>query len=216
MPKWSTLSQKNTLASSIVFILHAVGIAGTLWMPTRALTLSLTSINLLLTALLIVYSHPGTLKTLMKFLAITFIIGYGVEVLGVHTGFPFGSYVYGETLGWKVLQVPLIIGVNWFLLSYTFGMLVKPLKNAYLQVLLAAVGMVALDVLIEHVAMRLDYWSWEGGQIPWSNYLGWLAVSLVVQLIFVKLRFSTANTLSWPVFIAQLLYFAFVFIFVRF
>ena len=36
-----------------------------------------------------------------------------LEIIGVKTGLIFGEYIYGNTLGFKVAEVPLIIGFNW-------------------------------------------------------------------------------------------------------
>ena len=36
-------------------------------------------------------------------------IGFACEVLGVHTGIPFGSYEYTGKLGWSLFGVPLAI-----------------------------------------------------------------------------------------------------------
>ena len=34
------------------------------------------------------------------------------------------------------------------------------------------------DALMEPVAVRLGYWQWSGGVIPWFNYASWWLVSL--------------------------------------
>ena len=43
------------------------------------------------------------------------------EILVVSYGIIFGNYKYGEILGYKVLGVPLIIGINWCILSLIKG-----------------------------------------------------------------------------------------------
>jgi putative membrane protein len=45
------------------------------------------------------------------------VAGFFIEAIGVNTGLIFGNYVYKTTLGWKFLETPLIIGVNWILLT---------------------------------------------------------------------------------------------------
>ena len=39
--------------------------------------------------------------------------GFGVELLGVHTGVPFGRYLYTGTLGPALGGVPVVIGLAW-------------------------------------------------------------------------------------------------------
>ena len=43
-------------------------------------------------------------------------LGFGVEVIGVETGLLFGDYEYGSGLGPKVLKVPMLMGVLWWIL----------------------------------------------------------------------------------------------------
>ena len=35
------------------------------------------------------------------------LIGFVIEVIGVKTGYVFGSYSYGDSLGFKILEVPV-------------------------------------------------------------------------------------------------------------
>ena len=43
--------------------------------------------------------------------------------------------------------------------------------------------MVLLDIMIEPVAIELDFWQWEGGNIPLQNYLMWFIVALFMNWI---------------------------------
>jgi len=45
--------------------------------------------------------------------AVTAAGGLAIEAVGVATGFPFGSYVYGDALGPKLLDVPLVVPLAW-------------------------------------------------------------------------------------------------------
>ena len=93
--------------------------------------------------------------------------------MGVHTGFPFGSYSYGPVLGFQLFEVPLMIGVNWLLLVYMTGNLFREsIANDWLAAALSASVMVLLDIAIEPVAVALDFWTWEGDIIPLSNFIG--------------------------------------------
>jgi uncharacterized membrane protein len=48
----------------------------------------------------------------------TAVPGYAVEVLGVHTGVPFGSYAYSSTLGPRLFGAPPLIGLAWTMLAW--------------------------------------------------------------------------------------------------
>ena len=134
--------------------------------------------------------------------------GFAIEVIGVHSQVVFGSYSYGKSLGVKILDVPLIIGVNWFLLALMFGSLATRLKAHWsMKAILASLLMVAVDYLIEPVAIFMDYWSWEQNQIPIRNYVGWFGGSLVLQVAYHKLKFDEPNPLAIYLLISQLIFF---------
>ena len=51
-------------------------------------------------------------------LVITVLFGFWIEQLGVTTGWPFGDYVYSDTLGPKVLDVPLVVPFAWLMIAH--------------------------------------------------------------------------------------------------
>ncbi len=101
----------------VLIILHLVGVVGILIPQTRNLVLSLSSINLFLGFIVILLSERKNLTGILVFSLIAFLIGYGSELIGVHTGALFGNYWYGANLGLKLMEVPLIIGINWGVLA---------------------------------------------------------------------------------------------------
>lgn len=115
-------------------------------------------------------------------------LGFASEIIGVHTGIPFGRYHYTETLGWMIVDVPVVMIAAWFvLLSYAWtlaGMFIAKVSHARF---LAAVFMVIVDLVIDPVAigpMRLWEWQEHGGYygIPFQNFIGWFIVSYLALL----------------------------------
>ena len=51
-------------------------------------------------------------------LVIAVLFGFWIEQLGVTTGWPFGDYVYSDTLGPKVLDVPLVVPFAWLMIAH--------------------------------------------------------------------------------------------------
>ena len=197
----------------IIGILHAVGTFGTLIPATSDLTVSLTPINLLISSLILFY-HGSRSKETILFLALSYSVGLIVEILGVQTGFPFGSYTYGIILGPKILGAPLIIGINWFMLAFATGSLSHKLSiHPILKAALAASLMTLMDLLIEPVAIALEYWQWEGDSIPLSNYIAWWGISFALQLFFQRLLPKEKTSLAMPLIISQVGYFLSVVIF---
>ena len=58
---------------------------------------------------------------------IAFAIGFSAELIGVHSGMLFGNYSYGNNLGLKLAEVPLIIGINWGVLAVTSASITETL-----------------------------------------------------------------------------------------
>lgn len=134
------------------------------------------------------YTVKEDFIALLKFFIISYFIGYFIEVAGVATGVIFGSYAYGNALGIKALNVPLMIGVNWFLVTFCVNDLVKRWQLSFLKhTFLAALVITSIDVVIEPNAIKLGMWTWEDGVVPIQNYIAWFAVSLVISAVYHRL-----------------------------
>jgi uncharacterized membrane protein len=129
------------------------------------------------------------------FFGITVLLGYGAEVLGTNTGFPFGSYVYSHVLGPKAFGVPLMVPVVWFVIAYiAMSMVVgRGRKQLGLVAALTAFGVVSWDLLIDPMfsSPSYGYWTWLDSQsvatlagVPLTNFLGWFLLGLVMIALF--------------------------------
>lgn len=199
---------KLTVAKIIIVALHLVGIIGLSLPEYQDLFLMLTPAQLLSSLVIILVFHRGWTDAFPVFAAAAFWIGFGSEIIGIHTGYLYGDYVYGPTLGPKLWDVPIIIGVNWFILSYLTGTLFHKVPNDYYGAFLAAIAMTSLDYIMEPVAVALDFWVWKFDIIPMENYGGWLGVSFLIQLIYRKANFEKSNPISAFLLMALILFFA--------
>jgi uncharacterized membrane protein len=183
--------------ASLLGVIYLVGIIGLATPATTDLFLPLTPFNLFLSFICLLAFHRDWNRNFILFCSICFIVGFGVEVAGVKSGLIFGNYSYGKTLGTKILDVPIIIGINWILLVYLTGTVINKLKgNIIIKSLLAAVFMVFIDYFIEPVAIQFDFWSWDSATIPVQNYAGWFLTAFFLQIIYHKLSFKKENKLS--------------------
>ena len=140
----------------LLIAMHTAGVVGLSFEETRSLFQMLTPFNLLATAAIVLHFEKSKALGYFIFIGLTFLLGYGVEVLGISTGWPFGKYTYGKTLGFKLFNVPLAIGLNWIVLVYCTAHLSKQLfKNGWLTIASGALIMTLLDFLIEPVAMHM-------------------------------------------------------------
>jgi uncharacterized membrane protein len=196
------------IALGVLVIFHAVGFWGLLFSGEPEKFQRLTPMNLLLTNVLLFAFHRRWNAAFVLFAVVVMLAGFFAEVVGVHTGLLFGDYAYGESLGIKLLEVPLLIGLNWLMLVYTTGHLVNITQFHWVtKAIAAAILMVGLDFFMEPVAMEFDFWDWQGGYIPWSNYAGWLGLSVLLQLYFQKAAIFKQNQLAPYVFLVQVVFF---------
>jgi uncharacterized membrane protein len=180
----------------IIAIFYLVGIIGMSVPLLRPYFQLLTPFHLILSTAILLLFHQDWNRSFYLFAALAFLIGFGAEVVGVQTGLIFGDYTYGTVLGPKVLGVPLMIGVNWFLLVYITGAACLNIPNNLVAVIISSLMMVLLDFLIEPVAITLDFWTWHMTDIPLSNYVGWFAVAFLIQLIYRTASFKKENPIA--------------------
>lgn len=189
---------KRNISIGILVLTHVSGLIGlqTAW---KEWFLMLTPINLLLSFVILIWNHQRWSLWLAVSLLLVGILGFISEVIGVTTGLPFGEYSYGATLGYKWLEVPLMIGVNWAMLIYASNMVSKAWRMSVIaKAIGAALMMVFLDVLIEPVAIAYDFWSWEAAEVPLLNYAGWFGVAFMLSLIMqLSLKESSNNLARW-------------------
>jgi putative membrane protein len=145
---------------------------------------------------------------IIEWAVLTFIVTFFLEALGTAAGAIFGEYQYGSTLGLHMLNVPVIIGINWILII--LGMISwaeRIFRQPVVIIFAAAFGTVLFDFIMEPVAMRLDYWNWTGGFIPLQNYAAWWLISLVFAALYKVLRVSCRNPLPGAIVLMQTVFF---------
>jgi uncharacterized membrane protein len=222
------MTKKNPLNNISVFLallFHISGIVGILFTPYKNWFIQNTYINLLLMASLLLLTHPVKNKKIFAFFIIAFITGFTAEILGVNTGLVFGAYSYGNILGTKLLNVPLIIGINWFIIIYCTGMITQAYEKYMLRkinergiiinkqmmgasfIIDATFLVFMFDWIMEPVAVKLGYWRWENNTIPLYNYISWIIISAGLLTVFRRLNQDKPNIFAVHLFIIQVLFF---------
>ena len=192
----------------ILLILYIVGAVGMLMPSTRTWFVQLSALNLAISFAAVIASRKTNRTTFLVFLSIAFVIGISVELIGVHTSYLFGSYYYGNSLGWKWNGVPLIIGLNWGILTVTSAAVIHRLQfNNHIEAILSAILMVVFDYILEPVAIKLDYWQWTDGNIPVYNFICWLGVSYLLQWIYQRMRLAEVNKVAESLFLMMFIFF---------
>jgi len=211
---FSFLSNNKTLISILgIWLVSISGILG-IWLGDSDWFLSKTPFNLLLCLLLTFWNFPlkNGWRSILLWSCI-YLLGMGVELVGVHTGILFGNYHYGNNLGQKIGGVPLLIGVNWMILTFITGSICKRFIQAkWLVILCSALLMVILDFFIEVNAPIFDFWYWDIGYPPLRNFIDWFIIAVLMQTILQDELYTKKHPFPLHHFTSQLLFFAFFYV----
>jgi len=123
--------------------------------------------------------------------------GWLVEVVGVRTGVPFGSYEYAGSLGPRLLGVPVVIPLAWAMMAYPALLVGRRLVGAHRPAtpLVAGWALAAWDVFLDPQMVAAGHWRWADPTpalpgvpgVPLTNYAGWIAAAVVIMAVLDRL-----------------------------
>ena len=149
----------------------------------------------------------GWRLSLLMFL-LSFLVAFTAEALGVNFGLIFGRYYYTQALGVQIFGVPILAALAWepiVYAAYSITDILAPLlvdhSDSWLKrfpayiwmAIVAALATTAWDMMIDPIAVSQGWWVWERGGnylpylangVPVQNFLGWLGVAFVINMIF--------------------------------
>jgi len=194
-----------------IWLFHVCGMIGISY-GNKDLFLSFTPVNLIISFfLLFVNQIQITQREILSVFTI-FLIGMICEILGVNYGYIFGDYVYLDNLGTKVFGVPILIGINWIILTFITGSISSYIfkKNLKFSILSGAIFMILLDLIIEPVAPLLGFWIFDLPSVPLQNYVGWFLIGLATQFIYQKFVVNKEIPFSFNLLLANIVFFSFL------
>lgn len=192
----------------ILLIYYCVGILTIMFAPSSTI-LTLTPLTIILSlAVLFLGTSSWGFKEIITTILIC-ALSFGIEVIGVNTGWPFGNYSYSSILGLQIMETPIIIGLNWMLLLWSAHDTLKTyFKNRIFIIVGTAILLLLLDFLIEPVAIKFQFWTWSNDEIPSSNYIAWFLIAFVLIIPFNVITKHTLPTrYALFVFCLQILFF---------
>ncbi|CQH60309.1 bisanhydrobacterioruberin hydratase [Halobacterium hubeiense] len=114
---------------------------------------------------------------------------FGIEFVGVATGWPYGHFEYlvelgpmlagSVPLGLPVFFLPLVVN-SYLLVLLLFG---RHTRRAVVRLPAVAAVVVWMDVVLDPGAVALGFWAYDAAGayygVPLSNYLGWVLSATV-------------------------------------
>ena len=197
----------NISLIAVLVIMHAVGFFGLL-SSERDYYNDLTAVNLMITTVCFLLGTPSSHLNYVLVFLFAGTAGLIAEIVGVKTGMVFGEYHYSDQMGYKVADVPMVIGLNWAVLTLAIASFIRYWgKNVWIKAVAGASLMTLMDIFIEPIAQKLNYWQWKDGIIPLQNYLAWWLISFGLFLVVEKTLKDNANKIGFGVYIIQLMFF---------
>ncbi len=208
--KISDFFYNKTKEVTIFFIVfYVVGIVGLSIELTQFLFVKLIPFALILSFVALISFQKGAWnnKSRSAYILI-FILGFAIEVIGVNTKIIFGNYIYGKSLGFKIFETPIIIGMNWLFLVYTSTCIFENRKiNQWLKIFFSSGIMLIYDIVLEQVAPKMDMWHWENETVPFQNYIAWFLIALIFNIFIKVFKIEINNSFSKIILICQFLFF---------
>lgn len=200
--------RKELIVSLVLATIYSMFLIGLNLPQTLNLFKELSIIVFVIGACFLFYFHNNKSKEFYVFLIAVFCIGFFIEVLGVSTGFPFGNYSYTPTLKFLLFKVPIIIGINWVVLSYAIANALQgKIANSFLRIGVGSLILVGIDILLEHFAIKHNLWIWHNMNYPSiTNFIAWFVIGSITQLLYLFFIRTDENSIAKPYLIILFLF----------
>ena len=209
-------NNKEFLRFSIFFVwlINISGFFGVL-SDQKDFFLSTSPLAILISFILLLLNYNFRQKGFATALISIITIGFLVEFLGVNYDLFFGSYEYGNNLGYKIGGVPIIMSINWLVLIFLTGSFTEKIipNSLPLKVIFASLLMVFIDIFLEICAPKLDFWKFNEEIVPMSNYNSWFIISAICLYIYFRLIKDKEYTLSTNMLVIHFAFFGLLSVF---
>lgn len=175
-------------------ILYAGGLLLYFIPATRPVLIFMTPLTLLLVNGSVFYHHKQWTVKVVGVFAFIYMGSMLAEMIGVATSWPFGTYQYGDGLGYKIKGVPYLIGLNWVFLTYaSHDIMSRISNNKFVIVSGGALLMVIYDLILEKAAPLMDMWVFKDNNPPLANYITWFALAFLFHVVLALAKVKTEN-----------------------
>ena len=143
-------------------------------------------------------------RNAIVFLILVLLVSLGAEFIGTNLANNFeGYYKYSDFLGWKFLNIPLLIILMWAAVIYISYQVSEHITNfrftkatpfiqrfwvSFWCALLTSLIVLAWDFSLEPLAVGMGWWGWlrpgEYFGVPINNFFGWMAISFSTVFLY--------------------------------
>jgi putative membrane protein len=124
------------------------------------------------------------------YLGIALSFGFFIELIGLKTGWPFGTYEYDPSLGPQLFDVPLVVPFAWAMIAHPIICAARRVAGNWVF-LYGGFGLMAYDLFLDPQMVTAGRWTWEvtGSHVPFtpevplSNAFGWLLSGMALIAI---------------------------------
>ena len=124
------------------------------------------------------------------YLGIALPFGFLIELIGLKTGWPFGTYEYDPSLGPQLFDVPLVVPFAWAMIAHPILCAARRVAGNWVF-LYGGFGLMAYDLFLDPQMVTAGRWTWEvtGSHVPFtpevplSNAFGWLLSGMALIAI---------------------------------
>ena len=124
------------------------------------------------------------------YLGIALSFGFLIELIGLKTGWPFGTYEYDPSLGPQLFDVPLVVPFAWAMIAHPILCAARRVAGNWVF-LYGGFGLMAYDLFLDPQMVTAGRWTWEvtGSHVPFtpevplSNAFGWLLSGMALIAI---------------------------------
>lgn len=188
-----------TAKNKIVSIVAAALFIAAFFTATQPLRPEMAIVSSVFVVIFAIPSYFAVIKSKGRKRGVAILLSLGayallIESSAIHTGFPYGDFIYNDLLGEKVFGLtPWTVAFAWppiLLLAFWFVKSSKRLSSTEswwkVGVYTAIVAM-AVDLVLDPAAVYLGFWEWRTPGfyygVPLVNFMGWLLSCFIGAII---------------------------------
>ncbi len=141
----------------------------------------------------------------VRFIIMNFVVGVGLFMVAIKTGKLFGDFSFGDGLGFRAGEVPVLAGLLWLIpVLFSFHFTERISENIYLRALLGAVFISVPALFFSYNAPFLDIIHWGELQPPLSSFLVWFVGGFLLHFAGHQMQIRMENPMGFTLYLVWL------------